>query len=181
MSIHVAERKLMDESLWQRLLRQVREWRWILVSSTGVLAFIAVAYLFKWEWTGFPKRELFDWLDMLIVPAVLALGVYWLNAKQSQREQAAEQQRQDRELKMQERHEQDTALREYLHQMDNLLKEGLRDPLGGKELRASARARTLEMLETLDGYRIRNVLEFLYRAGLMTQTQPLARCSTTTQ
>src|SRR3712207_1577355 len=33
------------------------------------------------------KKTLWDWADLLIVPAVLAIGGYWFNAQQREREQ----------------------------------------------------------------------------------------------
>ena len=33
-------------------------------------------YLFGWKWTGLPKQTFWDWLALLIVPIVLAIGGY---------------------------------------------------------------------------------------------------------
>jgi hypothetical protein len=40
-----------------------------------VFAIIVVCgYVLGWMWTGLPKKALWDWQDLSIVPAVLALG-----------------------------------------------------------------------------------------------------------
>jgi hypothetical protein len=36
-------------------------------------------YLFEWKCTGLPKRTLWDWLQLLIILAVLAGGGLWFN------------------------------------------------------------------------------------------------------
>jgi hypothetical protein len=43
--------------------------------AIGALFIVVVCgYLFGWKWTGLAKRTLWDWLDLLIIPAVLAGG-----------------------------------------------------------------------------------------------------------
>jgi hypothetical protein len=55
-----------------------------------VFLLIVLGYVQEWKWTGlvvdanYPKRTLWDWLELLIVPAALAIGVYCLTGgKQS--------------------------------------------------------------------------------------------------
>lgn len=45
-------------------------------SGLAALAFLSIvfcSYLFGWKWTGLPKQTLWDWMSLLIVPAVLAI------------------------------------------------------------------------------------------------------------
>jgi hypothetical protein len=51
---------------------------------TGIIALVIViivvgGYAFGWEWTGFSKRKLWDWLQLLVIPVVLAAGGFWFN------------------------------------------------------------------------------------------------------
>src|SRR5215210_5632192 len=46
------------------------------ITSLAFLLIVICGYLFGWKWTGLPKRTLWDWLDLLIVPVVLAIGGY---------------------------------------------------------------------------------------------------------
>ncbi len=76
----------------------------------GVLAFIFASYGFRWSWTGFLNKALWDWLQLLIVPVVLAIGAFLFNLATSQREHeiAADNQRA-------------TLLQSYLDRMSELL------------------------------------------------------------
>jgi uncharacterized membrane protein len=49
--------------------------RWHLVAAAALAAFFAVAivggYEGHWHWTGFPGNTLFDWIQLVIAPALL--------------------------------------------------------------------------------------------------------------
>jgi hypothetical protein len=73
-------------------------------------------------------KGLWDWLDLLIVPAAIAVGVFLLDRRQRERDRAAEEDRQrrhqlemeeqrDRELRVEAQRAQDAALQAYLDQM----------------------------------------------------------------
>ena len=94
---------------------------------------------------------LWDWIKLLVVPAVIAGGGIWFNAQQRERDKQIADAR-----------AQDEALQAYLDQMSQLLThtEGpLKDTL--------ARARTLTVLSRLDGVRKASVLRFLYESDLI--------------
>jgi len=84
-------------------------------------------YRYGWKWTGivkdadFHKRTLWDWLDLLIVPAVLALGGYLFTRSENQRSRdiAGQQRTVDQEIA--DQRAQDEALQAYLDQMSQLL------------------------------------------------------------
>jgi hypothetical protein len=46
----------------------------LLVLAVGVLLVVVGAYTREWEWTGFLDKTLWDWMKLLIVPIILALG-----------------------------------------------------------------------------------------------------------
>jgi len=107
----------------------------------------------------FVHHPLWDWLKLLIVPAVLAGGAIWFNAQQREREQETANNR-----------AQDETLQAYLDGMAELLTDRDR-PLHraqvGDSLSTVARARTLTVLARLEGKRKRSVVQFLYETGLI--------------
>jgi hypothetical protein len=128
---------------------------------------------------------LWDWSKLLIIPAVIAGGGIWFNQQQREREQKVADQR-----------AQDDALQAYLDQMAQLMlleevaedkpaedkpaedkpkpfkPKPLHKSVVGDEVRILARARTLTVLRRLDSGRKRSVLDFLYEARLIQQTNP---------
>jgi hypothetical protein len=157
------------------------------VAALAFLIIVVCGYLFGWKWTGLPKRTAWDWLDLLIVPIVLAVGGYLFTRTENQRTlQSSQEQREvdwaiakdqvetDRTLADERR--QDDTLQAYLDGMSQLLTENER-PLHraqpGDSLSTVARARTLTVLGRLDGGRKRSVLQFLYESGLISSAHPV--------
>jgi hypothetical protein len=148
----------------------------ILVAVLVVLVLIRIGYAPSWtSFTGFgqhkvkqdvqPTKTLWDWLDLLIVPIVLAIGGYLFTRSENRSTQAAA-----------ERRALDDILQAYLDGMAQLLTDKerpLHQAQRGDNLSTVARARTLTVLSRLDGYRKRNVLEFLYESDLIDQEQAL--------
>jgi hypothetical protein len=100
---------------------------------------------------------LWDWIKLLIVPAVIAGGGLWFNRQQRERETEIAEQR-----------AQDEALQAYLDQMSTLLLEkNLRSSEEASEVRTLARARTLTVLRRLDGERQGRVLQFLHESRVI--------------
>lgn len=122
---------------------------------------------------GFQEKTFWNWMELLLVPVVLALAGLWFSRVQKQIEQEiARQEREvDREVARDRRHQ--GTLEAYFDRMTELLlekdlgrieldEEG-EDPEGGRgDLAASiARARTLTVLRALDPARVGAVLRFL--------------------
>jgi hypothetical protein len=86
------------------------------ITTLAFLLIVICGYLFGWKWTGLPKKTLWDYLELLIVPAALALGVYWLNRRQEERGREAdaerERYRQAQEARREHEREADAAQRE---------------------------------------------------------------------
>ena len=140
------------------------------------LLMVLGGYVQEWKWTGlavdtnYPKRTLWDWLDLLIVPAVLAIGGYLFTRSESRRtQQTAEKERTlDREIADERR--QDDMLQAYLDGMSQLLTDKelpLHRAQPDDSLGTVARARTLTVLGRLDSVRKRSVLQFLHESGLI--------------
>lgn len=140
-----------------------------------VVIVIILGYRLRWSWTGVSAKTLWDWLQLLFVPIILAIGGFWLNQIQKSREEFTAKQRTEDEQKIATDNQREAALQAYIGNMselllkeclDQLTPEGKPDPACG-EVRQIARVRTLTVLERLDTERKRNVLLFLLEAGLI--------------
>lgn len=144
-----------------------------LLHVAGALLVVAIATALAIEgyghaWTGFaeyvPKtkdavreKTLWDWLDLLIVPAVLAIVAFLLDGSRKRSEQAVESDRQRQ-----------ATLDGYFDYVSGLLLAGhLSNATTSRVARELARTRTLAALRLLDGMRKAQVLQFLYEARLI--------------
>jgi uncharacterized protein YjbI with pentapeptide repeats len=161
----------------------------ILIGILLLLTLILIRIGYRYEWTGFgettrpksetqeevqPRKTLWDWLGLLIVPLVLAVGGFVFTIQQDARQQDLENQRAQQAQKIEEHRAQDAALQAYLDQMSQLMLE--RDLLvseKGTEVRTLARARTRTVLARLDGRRKGRVVQFLYEASLLEKERPI--------
>lgn len=92
-----------------------------------------------WHWTGFGEKKLWDILQLLIVPAVLAGGAFYLQETAKQEDQRLADERTKQE-----------SLNKYFDSMTALLLERkLRISKPNDEVRTIARAKTLTTLEEL--------------------------------
>jgi uncharacterized protein YjbI with pentapeptide repeats len=188
------------------------------VVTAGLLVALIVvliwgSYNWGWEWTGFassfspatkgrdylPGKTLWDWLQLLIVPAVLALWAAWFSRRQTLRDQLDKerrdhqaqldkerrdheaqvqlaQQNRETEFQLAAESQQDQVLATYLDHMSALLLNGdmkLRDSKHQDEVRTIARAWTRSSLTRLNGERKRHVVTFLYESLLLTTDEPI--------
>ncbi len=165
------ESKVDQEKPRERLSRFIREslvpdwrpsrdqWLWALRIVLALAALLGILTLI-----GSPfDITLWNWLDLLIIPAVLAIGGYLFTRSENRATQVAAEQR-----------AQDEALQAYLDQMSNMLipNEGqpsLYKARPGDSLSSVARARTLTVLSRLDDERKARVVQFLYESGLISE------------
>ncbi len=121
-----------------------------------------------WEWTGLGDKTLWDWLQLLIVPIVLAAAGFWFSDQQDARQREIEGKRATLERELGVQSAQDAALQAYLDQMSELvLEKDLRDSEEEGEVRTLARARTLTVLGRLGPDGKASVLQFLYESSLI--------------
>ncbi len=149
-----------------------------LLLVTGIIALLVVAivliwasYANKWGAAGFSNKTVWDWLQLLIVPLVLALIalVFQLANSRTERQLAKQRYEQDQQIALDKQRE--DLLQTYLDRMSELLlKEGLRSSAVDAEVRNVARVRTITLLFQLDARRIGLVFAFLREAGLMSTT-----------
>jgi uncharacterized protein YjbI with pentapeptide repeats len=170
------------------------------VVGAAVLAavvFMVLAYRRDWRWTGLPadpgdgspgavarpSKTLWDWLQMLIVPLVLAVAAFGLNFAQTSRDrkreerdaataQRAEARRaaRDRAMAADRAHEQ--TLEAYLKEMADLM---TRPGRATADTQTIAQTLTLVALRRLDGARRGLVVQFLDDAELLAGASPGAQ------
>lgn len=167
-----------------------------------LIVLIFLGYIFNWDWTGLngyktistatslppkitttityqPGKTLWDWLQLLIIPAVLAVAGYVINLSISRGEQAATEQRAQSEREAAEKrsitereisldNQREAALKEYIDEMSELLlHENLLGSDEDDKVRIIARVRTITILYQLDARRIGYVFSFLRESKLM--------------
>ena len=166
----------------------------VLGAATVVVA--AVVVLIRvgqhYQWTGFgesvrpkadsqeiqPRKTLWDWLQLFIVPLALAAIRLWFSAQQDSHQQKIEEKRAKSDRHIEEQRAQDAALQAYLDQMSQLMLEGdLLDSKQDSEVRTLARARTLTVLTRLDSRRKGSVVQFLHEASLIKKERPVVSLS----
>src|SRR3954447_22940969 len=55
-----------------------RRHRLLLVAAlAGFVCLVLAGYLVPWEWTGFTGHTLWDWLELALLPVVLATAAFW--------------------------------------------------------------------------------------------------------
>jgi uncharacterized protein YjbI with pentapeptide repeats len=150
----------------------------VLLAGLVVVAFcgfVALAYFRRWAWTGFasPRKTLWDWLSLLVVPAALALGVFALDSAQADRAREREALQAARDHEIAADRDRADVLRTYLTQMSDLmLRHGLAKPRKegrewDKPVEILATTLTASALAQLDGERKGEVLRFLSSARLI--------------
>jgi uncharacterized protein YjbI with pentapeptide repeats len=145
----------------------------VLLLIAGVIA----AYWLRWKWTGLVDyriardeqteihrgKSLWDWMQLLFIPIVLAGAAVFFNSHNSQVEHeiAADNQ-------------QEAMLQSYIDKMSELLLDkNLRNSQTESEVRNLAQTRTVTVLRRLDGERRGLVLQFLKSSGLISaQSEP---------
>jgi len=181
-----------------------------------VLCVIAVFLLaesmsgWDWTWTGFtggeskititstpqgttiakelqPAKSLWDWLQLFIVPVVLAIAGFWLNQMQKEREQKAIEERAKIEREIAVDYQREAALQAYINNISELLLEKHLGKLAEdgtstgdgisileyEQVREIARVRTLTVLPRLDKDRKRSVVQFLHESGLINRDKSI--------
>lgn len=104
-----------------------------------------------------PGKTLWDWLQLLLIPVVIAVIAFTFNAGQA-----------STNLQLEEQNRQEQVINTYLDQMSNLLLQyHLHESKPNASVRAIAQAITLTALDRLDSQHKNIILLFLYRADLL--------------
>ena len=143
----------------------------ILFTLAVVAIAIVVVLDLIYHWTGYSnftvpltndqvaqrQKTLWDWLDLLLIPLVLAGGGLWFSQQERRNERF-----------IAERRAEEAALEAYLGQMTTLLLEkSLRDAIPENPVRDVARAWTLTVLRRVSGERKGVLLRFLQESRLI--------------
>ena len=119
----------------------------------------------KW---GISDKTFWDWLQLLVIPLILAVGGFWFSAQQSTTSlQSSERQHgSDQAIALEQQHA--ALLQTYMDNIQDLL---LHDNLGKSkstdDVAILARARTLTAVQGLDPNRKGLLVQFLYEAHLI--------------
>jgi hypothetical protein len=161
--------------------------RFLPLLALAVVAVLLLAALilagYPYAWTGFgtsgtPEtpasyKTLWDWLELLIIPATLLIGGYLLNRADKRHDdaRAARDLREDREIA--EQRTQETALQTYLDQMARLMLENSLSSTPTPEAKDVARVWTLTVVRRVDAERKGIVLQFLHESKLLQRGSPI--------
>jgi uncharacterized protein YjbI with pentapeptide repeats len=149
----------------------------VLVAVLAYLSYLRFVQHRPWlDRTGFESKAWWDVLQLLIVPAVLVVGGWWLSRSERQHEHRLAARREEAEKRLAEDRQNQSALDSYFDRITELLlHEELRVSASGAEVRNIARARTLAIVEVLDPVRRGQVVRFLYESGLIQGPDPVIR------
>lgn len=147
-------------------------WKKYLLYASIIIIGAALAYILTQtvlaKNTGFETKTLWDWMELLIIPFVLALGAFVLNRSEKNLERQNLEARSNLEREIATDRQREAALQSYLDRMSELLlKEKLRTT-EVQEVRDVARTLTISVMRTLDTTRNNLVLQFLREAKLIT-------------
>src|SRR6266699_3076249 len=122
----------------------------MLVVLLAVIVVSILGYAYNLNWSGLHGKTFWDWLQLLIIPAVLAVGGYLFNYTTGRNEQKAAQVRDQTERDISLDNQREAALQVYIDKMSELLlHENLRQSSQGDEVRNIARVRTLTLLSQI--------------------------------
>lgn len=154
-----------------------QKWKIYLLYSSVILFIGGFAYILvetiKAKNTGFETKTLWDWMELLIIPAVLAGGAILLNRSERALERKIADDRTKLERDLATDRQQEAALQTYFDRMSELLlKEKLRTTKI-LEVRDVARTRTLSILRGLDATRKSLLFRFLIEAKIIGIENPV--------
>ncbi len=183
-------------SWWHQITRHPV--RTVLITFLAVVVVLIIlsilGYIYNWDWTGLGpyvspphskdsdfqrSKTMWDWLQLLIIPAVLAVAGYLINLTISRNEQEATKQHAQSEREAAEKraeteriiaqdNQREAALQEYIDKMSELfLHEGLLLADSKKAVQDIAQVQTKTILRRLDADRKGIVIQFLYDTGLI--------------
>jgi len=175
--------------LWWQQIRTRPVASVLIVLLIMVIVLSVLGYIFNWDWVGLGPyissphpngsnfqrgKTLWDWLQLLIIPAVLAVGGFIINLTISRGEREAAEKRAETEREIALDNQRETTLQAYLNSMSELLlHENLRNSEAVDKVRDIARVRTLTALPRLDPKRKGSVLLFLSESGLIGFDDPI--------
>ena len=154
----------------------------ILILVLIILTYLGYEYSLPWvglkNYESLEIRTVWDWMELLLIPMVLAFGAYLLTKSEKSHERDLADERRRTEIELAEKRFEtertlaedqleQSALESFIDRMtDLMLSHDLRTSKENAEVRILARTRTLAVLRGINGKRKAQVLTFLYEAGL---------------
>lgn len=150
---------------------------------SGIVIFLILPG-YSYTWTGFAEytnakgeiqqaKTLWDWLQLLGIPIVLAVVAFFFSRaeRNAERNDADRRDKIQREVSLDQTRE--SALQAYFDRMTELiLDRNLHGALPENEIHSIVRGRTRAVLSQLDGRRKGTVVQFLYAADLLGSVVP---------
>lgn len=116
------------------------------------------------------EKTVWDWMELLIIPAVLTIGALIFNKAEKENEMRMAKKRNETEQSIALDRQREAALQAYIDKMTELLLNKdtpLRKSNKDDEVRVVARTRTLTTLNSIDLPRKKILLQFLFEADLI--------------
>jgi ABC-type glycerol-3-phosphate transport system permease component len=86
----------MDQRIEKSGTRSINPWTVALVVAVLVLVVLVIGgYTLNWTWTGFKGNTLWDWLELLVLPAALAVAPLWIAAHEKRASRMTSSQQDD--------------------------------------------------------------------------------------
>jgi uncharacterized protein YjbI with pentapeptide repeats len=169
-------------------LSKTRKPNLLKIAATVPLSMPAVLWLSTHkqtlDWTGFGRtviasleaKTFWEWLDLLLLPLVLAGGVLLLTRARRQIERRRSEENASVEREIASDHQKEEAVQAYFDRMAELLLKEKLSKFSPEEVRSVARIRTLTVLRGLDPNRKGRVLMFLKDSGLIEREAVIDLC-----
>jgi uncharacterized protein YjbI with pentapeptide repeats len=157
----------------------------------GGITFVAT-YMLAWlvmqgyaaAWTGFGEaangslqtKTLWDWMNLLLIPIILAAGVFFLNRSKRETERQRTEEHATLEHEIATDNQQEEALQAYFDRIIELVLKEKLSKFSPEEVRNAARTRTLSVLRRLDAKRKGMVVLFLKDSGLIDREAVVDLC-----
>ena len=114
------------------------------------------------------RKNVWDWLDLLIIPAVLAGGAFFFNRAERDNDRKITEERTAEERRIANDRAEAIVLQSYLDRMSELLiDKELRNSDPDSEKRLIARSWTITTLKQLSSERNATLISFLQESGLL--------------
>ena len=167
-------------SWWQQIKQHPMTTILISMSFAIIILVLIGGYTLNWAWTGFngtdkTDKTLYDWMQLLFIPVVLAIAGFWFNHRErkaaevrADNEQKAAEKRAEVEREIALDNQREAALQGYINNMSELiLREHLSESLNNQQVKSIAQARTATVLRILDPVRRVSVIQFLSQSGIL--------------
>jgi uncharacterized protein YjbI with pentapeptide repeats len=126
-----------------------------------------LAETFRAKNTGFETKTLWDWMDLLVIPVVLAVGAFYLNRSERAVERQIAENRANLEREIASDRQKEDALQTYIDRMAELLIDKKLRTTEIKEVQDVARTRTITVMRGMDPRRNSLIIQFLREANLV--------------